>query len=246
MIQELYKMFHKKYFFSLLLLLVLPLVFGIGWFFRLPYITEGGTFESCLDYCANMQELIKYFYFFIVVYLACDCLAGELEEGQLNLEILYVCDRRKVIINKTLAFVSLTCVFHAAFWAFNFAVYCICNIKEQCPIILYQGGLLSYIGIFFGYLEMFFIWGALAMLIGLFFRKIHTFVITYFVWFALRYIDKIITLKNIAPEFMADFLVEKGKLGVSGMQIVPYLIGGGLFVIIEAATLLIFKQRDIH
>lgn len=66
--QELYKMYHRKYFLAWCFLMLLPFLFGIGTIFHLPYMVGESSFPSAFDYCADMQELVKYFYFLVAVY----------------------------------------------------------------------------------------------------------------------------------------------------------------------------------
>ena len=64
MVRELYKMIHKKYYIAIILLLIIPSLFGIGYFFDLSYMMDGTEIaDSAFDYCSEMQILIKYFYF---------------------------------------------------------------------------------------------------------------------------------------------------------------------------------------
>ena len=67
---ELYKFWCKKSIRILLLLLVIPLLFGVGYFFDLSYMIEDGEMaDNVLAYCAQMQLLIKNIYFLAVILL---------------------------------------------------------------------------------------------------------------------------------------------------------------------------------
>ena len=101
MVGELYKMFHKKYCIALMFLLLIPILFGLGYFFNLSYIIDNEeNMSSMLGYCFEMQVDIKYLYFFVVIFLACDMFSAEIEEGQIRTLLVYTASRKKVFLQK--------------------------------------------------------------------------------------------------------------------------------------------------
>ncbi len=243
--QELYKMYRKKYFISLFLLLILPFLFGAGTFFHLPYMTSGDISASALDYCAEMQELVKFFYFLIAVYLASDFFAGEREDGQLCMGILYTCNRRKFLCGKIAAYSVLMFIFQLIFWVFNMAMYFICTIKEAGPVLLHSRVIKAYLEMFSGYLEAAVLYGTIAILAGLFFKKIHTVILVYFTWLGFRYINELAGLKQILPEFYADFLLEHGIPSGRGIPEMSFIVGAIIIIVIVFSALHIFERKDI-
>jgi len=246
MLRELYKMIHKKYYLALILLLLIPVLFGIGSFFDLPYMLEGNDLSNyAFDYCTEMQILIKYFYFLVIIFLACDVFSGELEEGQLRMEIVHVNSRRKILLQKFGALCLLASAFHVLFWAVNFGLYYLCDIKNNTSITVLSKNIEVCAGIFFGYLEAFFICIAITFLFGLFFKKIHTLIIVYFMWFICRYIDQIVSMKNIFPEFMADYLSHETS-SVTSINISSHVINLLLAIAILFISIWLFQRKDIN
>lgn len=242
---ELYNIIHKKYYIVLLLLLLIPLMFGAGCFFNLPYMNEGEAFAgSALEYCAEMQQLIKNLYFLAVIFIACDAFAGELEEGQLRTALVQVCSRRKLVIRRYLSLCALVTVFHFFFWGINMIVYCLCTAKKHTPIFISNRSGGTYIGIWGGYLEAFFICMAVALCVGLFLRKIYSIVVVYILWFALRYVDKVISLKNILTEFSADYFMDHVR-AVSIKDLHVYMLNGLVCIVIVWIGMCIFQHKDI-
>ncbi|MCB6414241.1 hypothetical protein LI221_04035 [Faecalimonas umbilicata] len=243
--QELYKMYHRKYFLAWCFLMLLPFLFGIGTIFHLPYMVGESSFPSAFDYCADMQELVKYFYFLVAVYLAGNLFAGEREEGQLQISMVLIGNRKKIIIAKILSYASLLFLFQLAFWLVNFFLYYLGNIGSSTFHIMQKGCFISYAGMFFGYWEMLVLCGVAAILAGMYLKQIHTIVIVYFVWFALRYANELVDLKGIFPEFYADYLME--HLSVTGGEIAvsSFVISGILCILLSYAAILLFNKKDI-
>lgn len=209
MARELYKIIHKKYYIAMIFLLLLPALFGAGYFFDLPYIMEGDEIAgSAFDYCAQMQQLIKYFYFFVVIFLAVDAFSGEIEAGQLRTIMVHESSRKRIVMQKYSSLCLVVAIFQALFWAFNIVVYCLYNMKNHQEIVIADKNIIVYAGIFLGYLEAFFVCVAIAFLAGLFLRKLYCLVLVYFMWFILRYADQVAGMKGIATEFMADYLID--------------------------------------
>ena len=98
---ELYKFWCKKSIRILLLLLVIPLLFGVGYFFDLSYMIEDGEMaDNVLAYCAQMQLLIKNIYFLAVIFISCDVFSGEIENGQIRISMVHMYSRKKLMMEK--------------------------------------------------------------------------------------------------------------------------------------------------
>ncbi len=245
MVGELYKMFHKKYCIALMFLLLIPILFGLGYFFNLSYIIDNEeNMSSMLGYCFEMQVDIKYLYFFVVIFLACDMFSAEIEEGQIRTLLVYTASRKKVFLQKYGALCFLLSIFHMLFWIFNAGIYWVCNIKNDKPIVFIDNPMPTYIGMFLGYLEAFFVWISVAFFIGIFFRKIYSMVFVYFIWFACRYINELIGLKNVSTEFMADYF-GKSMRNMVYQDILCYMINLFLCIGIICISLYLFERKDI-
>ncbi len=245
MVRELYKMIHKKYYIAIILLLIIPSLFGIGYFFDLSYMMDGTEIaDSAFDYCSEMQILIKYFYFLVVIYITCDNFSGEYEEGQLRMLLVHLNSRKKIILQKYGSLCILIFFVHMVFWIFNLGVYCISNIKNNEKILLAKKSMGIYFGIFWGYLEAFFLISAFALFMGLFLRKIYSLVLTYFVWFACRYVDQIINLKDVSTEFLADYLYYNTNNTIR-LDSWCYIINAFICGFIIFISIYIFQQKDI-
>lgn len=245
MARELYKIIHKKYYAAMLLLLLLPALFGIGYFFDLPYIMEGDEIAgSALSYCGEMQQLIKYFYFLVVIFFACDAFSGEIEAGQIRTLMVHVSSRKKIILQKYLSLCLVVSLCHVAFWVFNIIVYCLSNIKNGSPIIWADKDITINVNIFGGYLVAFFVCMAITFLAGIFLRKLYCLMLVYFIWFALRYADKVAGLRRVSTEFLADYLSNTPD-STAIVNLLCYVLN--LFICVAAIYIAIcfYRQKDI-
>lgn len=245
MARELYKMIHKKYYIAVLLLLLLPALFGVGYFFDLPYMMEGDEIAgSALDYCSKMQQLIKYFYFLVVIFLSCDAFSGEIEGGQLRTLMVHVSSRKKIMLQKYVSLCIMALICHLLFWTFNSIIYCICSIKNGSPVILADKDIRIYAGIFAGYLVAFFVCMAIAFLAGVFLKKLYCLILVYFIWFALRYADQVAGLKGISTEFLADYLSGASNSGATAV-VLCYVFSLLLCVIAIYSSICVYRHKDI-
>lgn len=245
MARELYKIIHRKYYIAMILLLILPALFGVGYFFNLPYMMDGDEISgSALGYCAEMQQLIKYFYFLVVIFLSCDAFSGEMEDGQLRMLMVHVNSRKKIFFQKYASLYLVVSLFHVLFWVANIVVYCLCSIKNYRPVIIAENSLAVYAGIFLGYLEAFFVCIAIAFFAGLFLRKLYCLVLVYFMWFILRYADQVVGLKSVSTEFMADYL--SGSVNGASMEnVLCYLLGLLICIAVMYISIYLYQRKDI-
>lgn len=245
MARELYKIVHKKYYIAMLLLLLLPALFGVGYFFNLPYIMAGDEIAgSALGYCGEMQQLIKYFYFLVVIFLACDAFSGEIEAGQMRTLMVHVSSRKKIVLQKYASLCLAISICHVMFWAFNIIVYYLCNIKNGSPIIWTDKDIRIYVSIFLGYLVTFFSWMAIAFMAGAFLRKIYCLILVYIMWFALRYADKVAGMKSISTEFMADYL-SNAPNSEAVAKVLSYMFSFLICVTAIYISICIYRHKDI-
>lgn len=245
MLREWYKMLRRKYYLALLLLLLIPFLFGVGNFFHLSYMIEDNHFESSvLDYCAEMQRLVKYFHFCIVIYLASDTFAGERANGQLRLALVHINHRKRLIWQKAGTTSLVILFFHVLFWGFNMAVYCLCCFKNHVPIVFYDKAASIYICTFGGYFVAFMLCIAIAFVLGLYMKKLYVLSITFILWFICRYIDQLLPLNNILPEFTADQLYQSA-VHVSAANAISLLSGMIVSCVLFSIGAHLFNQKDI-
>lgn len=245
MVRELYKIMFKKYYLALIVLLFLPAIVGIGYIFDLSYMMDGEEIAgSALSYCAEMQQLIKYFYFFVVIFLSCDAFSGEMEDGQLKTVMVHVNSRKKIFLQKYLSLCLVVSLFHVLFWAANIAVYCLGSVKNHRPVIMAENSLTVYAGMFLGYLEAFFVCMSIAFLAGIFLRKLYCLVLVYFVWFVLRYADQVADIRNVSTEFMADYLGSADR--VSMANVLCCLFGLFMCVAVISISICLYQRKDIN
>ena len=241
---ELYKFWCKKSIRILLLLLVIPLLFGVGYFFDLSYMIEDGEMaDNVLAYCAQMQLLIKNIYFLAVIFISCDVFSGEIENGQIRISMVHMYSRKKLMMEKYLSLCGVITMFHCFFWAVNALIYCLCMQKINMPILICDRNVMVYIQIFVGYLESFFLCIALAFCTGLFLKKMHNVVLIYILWFSLRYMEEVIGLKDIVVEFTADYLTETASALSVGWNI--FFLNGLMGVIFVLLGICVFQHKDM-
>lgn len=150
-----------------------------------------------------------------------------------------------MICFKIMAYAVLIFLFQLVFWLFNIAVYSACSMKDMGTVIVQSYFFKTYLEIFFGYWEMALLFAAIAILAGLYLKKIYTIILVYFVWLGLRYVNELISLKQVFPEFYADFLLENGNTYGVGIYEMSFIVGGVLFIAIMFQVLYLFGHRDI-
>lgn len=244
---ELYKIFKRKYLYLIGLLLILPIILGIGNVFNLAYIVDSNSeYINMIDYAADMFLTIRFMYFFVIIFLSADMVSTEITEGQIKFALSHVTGRWKIILSKIFAFLIYSLVGNIIIWGVNVGLYMLSEIMSNSygnNKILYADfrcGLEIMISILVASL----MWNVITMFISMFVKKSAVTIVTYFIWIIMNYVDKIVELKNIIPEYRTIFLCSNIQQSIS-FQSGVYLVGILLSGIVACLTIVVFEKKDI-
>ena len=167
---ELIKLYHKRTTLLLLLLFLVPALFGIGMAAGLSFFvsdgSDGGVAAvanglSGMGFTVDMLGQSKYILFLVVIILAAISFSGELENGQMKSAVTRICSRVKILTAKYVALlivVSMTLLLFV-FWSLLLYMSFVIHTSYANGQI-FDRRLLSQIG------YLLFQWLAVAVMIG--------------------------------------------------------------------------------
>lgn len=237
--EELYKMFRRHYFFILASALIIPICFFIADFLQSDSLIKSNSgYQTLAEFCSDMQQTVKYIYYFAVVYIGADIFAGEVENGQIKLEILRR-GRETIVKHKLIAACLFVLIFHILFWILN-GIFWMIEYKS-CMSGFADSELFIYsICSFMGYYVTFCSLLILSCLIGCYCKKVITVIATYMLWFIVRYVNAVIPMDKVLPEFVADKFIN-GIMPVYIRSFAVYITG--TFIIYQILNI-VSRRKD--
>lgn len=250
---ELVKLMHKRISLLLLLLCVPAILFGAGMSLGLSFFVSdgsGGGVEavgsslSGIGFVVSMMEQSKYIVFLVIIILAASSLSGELENGQMKLEIIRVCSRMKIVTAKmvSLLIVVYGAILFSLLWSLLIYVMFVSRTKYASGL-LFDELVLAHIGYIF-----FMILGvstaiSVTFLCGVKLKTFQCFAVSYIVWFASLYTDFMGNIKLFIPYNMPNYFLENsGKVGDIFLYIFLYI---GYCMIFQMVSCIILTKIDI-
>jgi ABC-type transport system involved in multi-copper enzyme maturation permease subunit len=250
---ELVKLYHKRTTLLLLLLFLVPALFGIGMAAGLSFFvsdgSDGGVVAvanglSGMGFTVDMLGQSKYILFLVVIILAAISFSSELENGQMKSAVTRICSRVKILTAKYMALlivVSLTLLLFV-FWSLLLYMALVIRTSYASGQI-FDRQLSSQIG------YLLFQWLAAAVMIGVTFLmgvKLKTFpcfAISYIIWFASLYSDFMENIKLLFPNNMPDFVL-KNAADIQFALSYAAVYTGYCFVLL-LLTAALFRRMDI-
>ncbi len=250
---ELLKLYHKRTTLLLLLLFLVPALFGVGMAAGLSFFVSDGS-DGGVDAVANslsgmgftvdMLGQSKYILFLVVIILAAISFSGELENGQMKSAVTRICSRIKILTAKYTALlivVSMTLLLFV-FWSLLLYVLLVIRTSYASGQI-FDRQLLSQIE------YLLFQWFAVAVMIGFTFltgAKLKTFpcfAISYIVWFASLYSDFMENIRLMFPNNMPDFVLKNTTdITFALFYAAVYM---GYCLVLSLLTAVLFRRMDI-
>lgn len=122
--EELFKILKKPITLILLITLILPLFYGISIVMNAKHVIVQGDFDAVLFASVNWNMLTmtgvpEILFALITTHI----FAYEMERGQIRLLYLRVCDRKKILLSKMLAMLTVMMGFYLMFYLWSFGVY---------------------------------------------------------------------------------------------------------------------------
>jgi len=251
---ELIKLYHKKSSLLLLLLLALPLFFGIGMMFGASFFvsdgSEGGVDAvssglSAIEFSANMLGQAKYVLFLVVIILAAISFAGEIENGQIKSEITRICARWKILLSKYFALIIVTALALIVFLLWTILIY-----YSMLRGSAYSNGTFwgAYGAAQIKYMVFMFIGAAVSIastfILGLKLKTFPCFALSYILWFVSLYTDFFEQIKMLIPINIPDVILERASEGFSTLPYTGLFLAYCLVILILSAF--IFERMDIR
>lgn len=231
---ELYKLLKKKTSWLLLIVLGIPILFGIGMTLGLVFqISDGSSsFDvisthkiSALDFAVDMFSKSTYIIYFLVIILSSLSLSSELEHGQLRNIIVRICDRRKIIIAKYISLLLVVALAIVFFFLTSFLAYfaLVENTSYGNGLLFGDNHNTQILSVLFNFLGISSTI-AFTMFIGLKFKTFLCFSMAYIIWFSTKYLEFFETIKLLSPDQFAHYVLNKGISNIPLHQLAFYLI----------------------
>ena len=121
---ELYKLYKRKFVLTLCFLCLLPFIYGIGEYLHWKIIVIGAKLDL-ITFITSMWSftLILTVPIILLLTMTAGLVAGEIEDGQILLEITRVTTRNQLIIGKYFAIVFITVFFYVLNISASFLAY---------------------------------------------------------------------------------------------------------------------------
>jgi len=250
---ELYKLFKKKTTYLLCINYLVPIIFGIGMFAQVSFLVSDGTdsFDiistqgiSGLEFINNMMTQAHYITVFILVVISSLAFSGEVECKQIDLYVVRICNRGKIILAKFLALTFLQVLYYMIFSIISLVIYIFfVNQSKYGNGMIYDSNhmqyILSFLIRFLGVMSI----TALNIFIGMKTKSFPCFAATYIIWFITKYINFFDNIKLFIPDNFAEYILSNKA---NDFQIVLY---AGLFLIYTILSLIIsiisFTKKDL-
>lgn len=128
--EEIFKMIRKPIIYILLIAFILPLFYGISIVMDSKHVVVQGDFDAVLFASVNWNMLTmtgvpEILFALITTHI----FAYEMERGQMRLLYVRVCDRRKILLSKILAMLTIMMGFYVMFYVWCFGIYYSCMVQ---------------------------------------------------------------------------------------------------------------------
>lgn len=254
---ELYKMSKRKSSIILLIPSMLAVLIAFGMKSGFVQMNAAGRTAavsiSCMDYTSlifSMMADLDIIGILIIIIAAFE-LSGEIERGQIKIELLRIGRRSKIILCKYLAVITAVICAVAIFTVIVMCTYYLLVSNSK-----YGNGIFSstikgvtdtaiFMSITCKMVDYFFII-SIAYLTGIFFSPFITFVITLIMMYAENYMANITSFKfmHYMPSYMSSQIMS-GKQFTDGHMTAFAACAILLISVIIGLTMMIFKRQDI-
>lgn len=248
---EFQKLIKKKITYLLLVTLLIPLVYGVGMTLHLSFIvnSDGESFNvissyqlSAIGFAVNMFSQSIYVIYLIIIIIGSMLLAGEVENGQIRIYAIRICQRKKWLVMKFFASMVLMLFYILAFTLFSVLVYYIFVSSSGYGngkfIDRDLGGILY---LFITYMGMT-VAMSVTFMLGIYLKAFQTFAVSYLVWFISKYLSFFDKLQYLVPDNLADKVIDYGMEDRAWIYVLLYMI---YICVLLGMTGFIFNKRDL-
>lgn len=210
--EEVFKIIRKPITLVLLIALILPLFYGVSIVMNAKHVIVQGDFDAILFASVNWNMLTmtgvpEILFALITTHI----FAYEMERGQIRLLYLRVCDRKKILLSKMFAMLTVMLVFYIIYYFWCFGIYYIFIVRTPLGNGMLLGAVssLQYMVMDLIYLIQIMIVCSLVFLLGLKFKAFVSFMMgigltTIFIVFQF-----FPTIKYFVPAYIATALSQQ-------------------------------------
>lgn len=210
--EEVFKIIRKPITLVLLIALILPLFYGISIVMNAKHVIVQGDFDAVLFASVNwnmltMTGIPEILFALITTHI----FAYEMERGQIRLLYLRVCDRKKILLSKMLAMLTVILVFYIVYYLWCFGIYYLFMVQTPLGNGMFLSSIssLQYMVMDLIYLIQIMIVCSLVFLLGLRFKAFVSFMMgigltTIFIVFQF-----FPTVKYFVPAYLATALSQQ-------------------------------------
>lgn len=210
--EELFKILRKPITLILLVALILPLFYGISIVTNAKHVIVQGDFDAILFASVNwnmltMTGIPEILFALITTHI----FAYEMERGQIRLLYLRVCNRKKILIAKMLAMLTMMLLFYVVFYLWCFAVYYIFIVQTPLGNGMFLSAVssLQYMVMDLIYLIQIMIVCGLVFLFGLYFKAFVSFMMGIGLTTTFIIFQFFPTVKYFVPAYIATALSQQ-------------------------------------
>ncbi len=245
---ELYKILKRKDSWIIYLMLLIPLLYSIGFSNGAENISYNGNIHSlsALDFADDMFIFGYYVFVFLlsVGFIIVNSFRGEIETGSITLLINKVCSKKKIYFSKIIAIIIYLFVFTLIFIGFSITCYLIFlrHTKIASGQILGNEFKLDIIRIIS--ILLFYIWSVL--LAGLLSSKLKTFTtmgVFTVSWVVFMYINQFDKINYLSPLYHLKNIIECTNINNFILYSSIITISGCIMFLI---TISIFERSDLN
>ncbi|MDR3596029.1 hypothetical protein [Clostridium sp.] len=189
---------------------ILPAFYGISIYFKFSFVqvsSNNNTLMTCLDF-VNIMWCLMFLLglpFFGFLFLSINNVSSEIETGQIKLQLLHICNRKKLLYAKFLAVAAVFIVYFIAYNLISILVFYIfiANSEIGSKIFFSLDTATILISMLFYSLEIL-IFVAGCILLGLYFKPFIVCVSSVAFFLVIQLLSYIPYLKYISPSYMVD------------------------------------------
>lgn len=250
---ELYKLLRKKTTYLLFFPLIVPLFWGVAMLLNInmELTEEGVTHEfisrgvGLFQFSYEMLNLANIFFIFIFLILASLLLAKEIETSEINLYVVRVGDRVKLIWARFMALLVVQTVFYALFFLVTSMLYLlVADLNAYGIESIWDADIRRYliaiVAVYMGNMILL----SLTLLMGI---KLKTFTcfVTVFVLYVISLYFRQFTvwLQLLFPEHFASYVVQHGFSSVSMPSYFLLFVSYGLMFL--GISVVLFKHKEL-
>lgn len=230
---------------------ILPIFYGISIYFKFSFVqvsSNSNTLMTCFDY-VNIMWCLMFMLglpFFGFLFLSINNVSSEIETGQIKMQLLHICNRKKLLYAKFLAVVAVFVVYFIAYNLISILVFYafIANSEIGSQTFFSPETSEILISMLFYSLEIL-IYVSVCTLLGLYFKPFIVCVSSIAFFLVVQLLSYIPYLKYISPSYMVDQKIYLQSSSPGALVSMNLVITTIYFIIILRNAEKRFEKMDV-